>query len=250
MPKIPLTVLAATAVLALSSAASRAGDFGVSPIRVDLDLRTRTGVITVSNEGKTPLGFQVRAQEWTQDAAGRDAYADTKDLIYFPQQFQVPPQESRVIRVGYRNPALQREKAYRVFIEELPERSSDAEGRTTVAVAVRFGVPVFLRPAAVEQRGEIAELSIAQGRARGLVRNTGPVHFRFDSVRFLGFAEDGRQTFEHALEGWYLLSGAVRAYEAPLAPEACARTRMLRFEAVGDKIELRTEAAVAASSCR
>src|SRR6185369_12141928 len=116
-----------TLVLALAPAgATLGGEFGVSPIRVDLDRNTRTSVVRVSNDEQGPLSFQIRAMEWTQDAEGRDVYADSSDLVYFPQQMQVPPLDSRVVRVGYRNPATQVERAYRLYIEELPKRAPEA----------------------------------------------------------------------------------------------------------------------------
>lgn len=51
------------------STTAYAGDFGVSPIRVELDRGTKSALITVSNEDSRPLAFQVRALAWTQDAA-------------------------------------------------------------------------------------------------------------------------------------------------------------------------------------
>ncbi len=232
----------------LATAPAAAGDFGVTPIRLDLDARTRTGVITVTNDGDTRLAFQVHGAEWTQDPAGLDVYADTRDLIYFPQQLQIPPRENRVIRVGYRNPALQREKAYRLFIEELPERRPATEG-ATVTIALRFGVPVFLRPGAVEHRGEIAELGVSGGSVRSLVRNTGSVHWRINSVRFVGVDADGQTAFEQTLDGWYLLAGASRAYTTAFPAQRCMKMRTVRVEFVGEKLNLQSETPVTAASC-
>ena len=92
------------AVLALAAAsfAAYAGHFGVSPIRLDLDKGTRTGVIAVSNDGDKPLDFQARAMLWTQDAAGQDRYEDTQALVYFPRQFQRPA--ARKARGAHRLP--------------------------------------------------------------------------------------------------------------------------------------------------
>ena len=64
----PIPTLAAL----LFSLAAHGGDFGVSPIRVDLDRNTKSALITVTNDDARPLAFQVRAMEWTQDAAGAD----------------------------------------------------------------------------------------------------------------------------------------------------------------------------------
>jgi fimbrial chaperone protein len=225
-----------------------AGDFGVSPIRVDLDLKTKSALITVTNDDARTLAFNVRAMEWTQDAAGADRYTDTADLVYFPRQLKVPPKESRVVRLGYKVPATQAEKAYRLFIEELadPEAKASATG---VAITLRFGVPVFLRPGEARLAGEVA-LGVDGGTARALVRNTGNAHFRINSVRYVGLDGAGQTVFEQALDGWYLLTGAERAYSFKIPPERCALARTLRAEALAEGLSLRTEQAFAPEHCR
>ena len=54
-------------------------------MRLDLGPRAKSGVLTVTNEGEEKLNFQLQAMEWTQDAAGKDVYNETQDLIFFPQ---------------------------------------------------------------------------------------------------------------------------------------------------------------------
>ncbi len=226
-----------------------AGSFGVSPIRVDLDRSARSSVITVTNDDERTLTFQVRAMEWSQDAAGRDQYTESSDLVYFPQQLQVPAGERRVVRVGYRTPAVQTEKTYRLFIEEIADETTRTRGQTSVAISVRFGVPVFLRPASADERGEV-DLSVASGATRALVRNTGNVHFRLNGVRIEGVGASGETTFEKTLDGWYLLAGAERVHEAAIPPAACAATRLVRVEAASDRLALRTEQQLGPDACR
>lgn len=225
-----------------------AGDFGVSPLRIDLDRGTKSALITVSNEDERALAFQIRAMQWTQDEAGADRYEETADLVYFPRQLKILPKERRVVRVGYKVPAAQAEKAYRLYVEELadPKRSPTQTG---VAITLRFGVPVFLRPAQARLAGEV-ELSTAQGAALARVRNTGNVHFRFASLRFSGVGADGETTFEHSIGGWYLLADAQRAYRYALPAEHCARTRTLRAEADAEGLSLRAERALEPGDCR
>ncbi len=225
-----------------------AGDFGVSPIRVELDRGTKSALVTVTNDDTRPHAFPVRAREGTPDGAGADRYADTADLVYFPQQLKVPPKESRVIRIGYKVPAVQAEKTYRLFIEELAGAAHEP-AKTGVAITLRFGVPVFLRPAQSQAAGEL-DLAAAAGEARAVARNTGNVHFRIASVRFTGLGAAGETTFEHAIDGWYLLTGAQREYRHAVPAEVCARTRLLRAEAAAEKLTLRAERALAPEDCR
>ncbi len=242
-------LLALIAASFAAVAAALAGDFGVSPIRVELDRDTKSALVTVSNEDERPLAFQVRALAWTQDASGADQYGDTSDLVYFPQQLKIAPKESRVIRIGYKVPALKDEKTYRLFIEELADAAAREPSKTGVAITLRFGVPVFLRPAAPGAMGEL-DLGAASGVARATVRNTGNVHFRIASVRFAGIGANGETTFEHAIDGWYVLARAQRLYRFATSPEVCARTRVLRAEAAAEKLTLRAERALGPEDCR
>jgi fimbrial chaperone protein len=239
----------------LSALCAAAHAFGVAPIRVDLDRSTRSDTITVSNDSDTPIGLQIRAMEWIQDESGADRHFETRDLVYFPQQLRIPAGETRVVRVGYRNPALAVEKAYRLYIEQRTERTASekeaktAERRAELAVTVRFGVPVFLRPDKPEQRAAVSVPVVSRGVAQADVRNLGNVHFRIGAVRFTGLDADGMQTFSQSLDGWYLLSGASRGYRAALPPEACRRTARIRVEVQGESLGLVEEAGTAADDC-
>src|SRR5512140_3419810 len=108
----------ACALLALLAAAgARAGSFGVSPTRVDLDRGAKSAIIEVTNDDEAKLSFQAKLFEWRQGADGKDEYAESQDLIYFPQIFTIAPKAKRIIRVGIKGPPGDVEKAYRLFVE-------------------------------------------------------------------------------------------------------------------------------------
>jgi fimbrial chaperone protein len=241
--------------LLLSALCAAAHAFGVAPIRLDLDRGTRSEIITVSNDGDAPISLQVHAMQWLQDESGVDRYLDTLDLVYFPQQFSIPAGETRVVRVGYRNPLLGAEKTYRVYIEQRSARiaadsSTTPGGRSAdLAVTIRFGVPVFLRPDRPQPRAEVSEPVLLRGVAQAEVRNAGNVHFRISAVQFTGFDTNGAPTFTQSLEGWYLLSGAARRYRSAVPPETCRQTARLRIEVLGENLGLVQDARIAADSC-
>lgn len=239
-----LVVIAAT-----GAPPARAGDFGVSPLRLVLDARTRSGAITVSNDGASPLTFQVALARWTEDAAGRDVYRASQDLVYFPRQFAIPPHRNRIIRVGYRNPALGREQAYRLFIEEIPNPGAAQRSGTGVAIALRFGVPIFVQPAQARVRGEIAAVTLAHGAVQVRVRNDGRLHFRIASVRVEALDAHGKPLYARSVPGWYLLAGAERRYRVPLPLAACRAARRLRVEVSGAHVHLSTALDLTAQRC-
>lgn len=238
----------AAALAAAVAIPVHAGDFGVSPIRIELDRATKSALVTVTNDDSKPLAFQARALEWTQDEKGADRYTETTDLVYFPQQFKIAPNESRVVRLGYKVPAAQNEKTYRLFIEELADAKREPT-QTGIAVTLRFGVPVFSRPAAARSSGD-AELTVSARNVRALLKNTGNVYFRPDSVRLLGLGAGGDTLFDQTLDGWYLLAGAQRPYSFTLPPDICPKLRTLRLEAPVDKMPLRAERTLEPEDCR
>jgi fimbrial chaperone protein len=154
-----------------------AGNFAVSPIRLDFDHHNKSGAITIRNQAKNDLKVQIDLYEWTQGEDGKDNYRKSDDLLYFPRLAKIGAGESRVVRVGLRRPTgMKQEKQYRLFVEELPGQAP-RQGMA-LAVAVRFGVPLFVKPAAVEAAGAIEEIGMRKGRLRIRIKNSGNVHFR------------------------------------------------------------------------
>lgn len=244
----PLAALAAGACALAAVFSALAGNFGVSPIRVELDRATKSALVTVSNDDNKPLAFQVRALEWSQEPDGADRYTETSDLVYFPQQFKVAPSGNRVVRLGYKVPATQAEKTYRLFIEELADPARDASS-TGIAVTLRFGVPIFLRPTTPSVSGSV-DLAVKAGTVEVLIRNGGNVHFRIASVNLTALSASGEAVHQQSVDGWYLLTGAQRPYVLKLPADACAKAKLIRVEAPAEKLVLRAERELAPADCR
>ena len=245
-PPVICRVAISLLALGILSPAS-AGQFGVSPIRVDLDRNSKSGAITVSNdEAAESLRVQMRLFEWTQDAEGKDVYQESQDLVYFPRLMVLEKGQQKLVRVGLRTPATTQERTYRLFVEELP--SPPVAGAATgsrVAIAVRFGVPVYLKPATEELRGEIVKLELSKGVLHVVVRNTGNTHFTIKTVT----ATSGK-AFSRELAGWYLLAGVSRDHAIELPQADCARLGKLDVTVVTDQMELRGALDVDASMCK
>ncbi len=123
------------AVVMLTSAPAAAGEFVINPLRVTLDRTTRATEVVVRNDDKTPLRMQVQAMTWTQSVDGVDQYEPAEGLLYFPRTMEIPPGESRIVRVGVRAAPVTREETYRLFIEELPPASAAERAGTGNIVA-------------------------------------------------------------------------------------------------------------------
>lgn len=240
-----ITVRIGAIFLAFSALApALAGQFGVSPIRIDLDRGAKSGAITVSNDEEAePLRAQLRLFEWTQDANGKDNYQLNEDLLYFPRLMNLEKGEQKLVRVGLRMPALEREKTYRLFIEELP--APPLPGSARVAIAVRFGVPIFVKPAQEDVRGDIDKLSMEKGILSVGVRNRGNTHFTITSIT----AASG-EAFSKEVSGWYLLTGAAREHSIELPTQVCAKLKQIEVTVKAEPaLELKRTLSVDASMC-
>ncbi len=226
---------------------ARAGDWRVSPIRLDLGRDAKSGAVTVANDSDDRLQVQMKAFEWTQDAEGKDRYDETGEILFFPRLMILEGKEERILRAGIRVPAAAKEKTYRLFIEEIPGPRK-AEG-VNVAVAIRFGVPIFVKPLKEEVRGEAGPMSMSAGALLVPVKNTGNVHFVVRSILLRGLNGAGEEVFSRELSGWYLLAGVSRGYETIVPPEKCTAIAVIEAEVKTDKLPFRGRMVVDRPMC-
>ncbi len=243
--------LALAAVLCLSQAPARAGAFTVSPMRLDLGGAVRSAALTVRNEDTVPMSFQVRAMAWTQDDAGQDAYDESPELVHFPRLLLLAPGQEGVIRVGLRQPLTPVEKAYRLFVEELPPPAGpEAAGSTPqVRMLVRFGAPVFVQPPQPRGQLEAHDLSVAQGHVRWRLHNAGNRHERLEAVRVRAFDAQEVEVFDDAPGLGYLLAGRARRFEVPLPHAACRRIARVLLQVRTASTEILRTLPVAGHAC-
>jgi len=234
-------------VIVFLASYSYAGEWRVTPIRIELDKNAKSGVVTIVNEGTEKLNVQMKAMEWTQDTEGKDVYTETEDLIFFPKIMTIEAKEDRILRAGIKIPAVAKEKTYRLFVEEIPEPKK-SEG-VNVAIAIRFGVPIFVKPLKAEPKGEIQKLELANGVVSATVKNTGNVHFMINTVSIRGKNDMGEEIFAKDINGWYLLSDVSRIYSAEVPKEICRDLSRIDAQVVTDKLNLNGKADVAAAMC-
>ena len=234
-------------ILLCAAFTSHAGSFGVSPIRLDFDRSTKTGVITVTNDDEARLSFQMKLMEWTQDAQGADQYAESSDLIFFPQLMVLEPKEKRIIRVGTKSPPSASERTYRLFIEEIPDASEARAQGTQVAVKLRFGVPLFIAPLKAELSGAITDVKFVKGeigQIQLMVKNSGNQHFRFETI-----SAKAAGVVLGEVSGWYLLAGAQRAYTIKLEKNSSAKHCKLEIALSAEGLDLKQEVNLGSSAC-
>jgi fimbrial chaperone protein len=216
----------------LSPHVAPAGEWRVTPIRLDLGRDAKSGALTVFNESDDRLQLQMKAFVWTQDGNGKDRYEETDDILFFPKIMIFDRKGEKILRAGIKGPPSAKEKTYRLFLEEIPEPVK-ADG-ARVAIAIRFGLPVFVKPMKEDLRGEVEGISMAGGVVSAVAKNSGNVHFLIRTVVVQGKDSAGKTVFSKELDGWYLLAGAERSYSTEPPADLCRE--VARFD-----VEVRTE---------
>ncbi len=212
---------------------SFSAEWRISPIKIELAPGEKSASITVFNEDKAPISFQVKAMEWTQDHNGKDIYTVTGDIIFFPKVFTVEPAKERLIRIGVKNINPQKEKTYRLFVEEIP--SEEAKEGVAVRIALRFGIPVFIKPLKEEIKWEIKKKAVEKGTFILEIENTGTQHFYLNYIRLTGKGKENpqKEVFSREIKGWYILSGTKRVFQEKI--DDCDKISSINLQVVTDR---------------
>lgn len=206
-----------------------AADFQVQPTTLDLSSKVKSGVFSVINNGNEKIDFQVSVKEWNQDEKGKDIYADTKEIIFFPKVMTVDPNSQRAVRIILKTPPSSKEKTYRLFVEEIPVHKKTEEADTKknikagLTIAFRFSMPIFVKPLRPQEICTIDKVEMSNGMVKAIVKNTGNVHVKLRNVKFSGKAADGKEIYTKEIAGWYLLNGLSYSYEAEVPKDVCGQ---------------------------
>jgi P pilus assembly chaperone PapD len=145
MRSIKRTMLAAataTGFLLASSPLLLASGFDARPVTIE----THSGnvaSITVTNPGDRKIYLQNSVHEWHQDASGRDVLTESSAAIISPPGMWVQPGATYNLRIQL-PAASDRELAFRVILQQLPDKSEIQAGR--IVFAVTQSLPAFSEP--------------------------------------------------------------------------------------------------------
>lgn len=225
---------------ALLAPVVHAGQFGISPMRLELSPKARTASLTIFNHDQVPLSFQVEVMRWRQDEAGQPINEPTSDLVYFPRLLTVAPGQEGVVRVGLRQPLVTTEHAFVVFVQEQPSAKGDSADGASLNVLLRVGATLFARPVRDIPRLEWMGGEVREGTLHFGVRNEGTRHQSFGKVVITARNTTGETVFQNELQpGRYLLAGHTRRFAMPLPLVGCAQIASLVVSVVTDQAQLR-----------
>ena len=180
-------------ILALSLSPYAWG-FDVSPISAELDIaKQRSHLITITSRDKEEIPIRIKAVSWEIAKDGKDIRGDTSDIILFPGQFVLNPNEKRVIRVGARTktkPAI--EQSYRILIQEVPVDLKERKGTESgVRLITSYATAFYITP---QKPHSDIQVKSAQRTADGLVLrlfNNGNAHSHLYQLTLV-LAQDGK----------------------------------------------------------
>jgi fimbrial chaperone protein len=211
----------ATSLLLAYTATTHAANFGVSPLSLDLTTQQRSAVITVSNDDSKVIQLKVHAMRWTQNEAGEDQYQPTDDLVFFPKRLEIKPGEQRIIRTGLpATPLTGNERAYRLFVEELPPVELPTDGQTKLSVLLSFALPVFVAPAVSTSKLDISSAELSRdGTLSVKLANVGQTRARISRV----ISDDGKLASE-SVSSRYVFPTVAKTITAKLGADACKQS--------------------------
>lgn len=223
------------------------GNWAISPVTIELEHKVRSTVVTIYNRGQGVGEFEVKVTEWTQNETGVDIQAPSKDIIYFPRFLKVAPNESRIIRIASRTPAVRNEKTYRLIVTELPEKTKPKA--TGVRFQFQFAIPLFVTPPHKIVKAKIFKSNVSGGQVHTTVTNEGNTRFRVESVAVQGKNPKGESLFEKTITGWYILAGASKLYSIPIPEDNCAGLATVDLTIKARGLVLRDTVAVDRTAC-
>src|SRR6266851_3813548 len=129
---------------------SKAAGFDARPVTIEAR-GGNVASITVTNPGDRKIYLQNSVHDWHQDGSGRDVLTESSTAIISPPGMWMPPGATYNLRVQL-PPASDRELAFRVILQQLPDKSEIQAGRIVFAVTQSlpaFSEPTQLTPAAL-----------------------------------------------------------------------------------------------------
>lgn len=184
------------ALIASASHPTRAEGFDARPVLIET--RDGLGAIIITNPGDRKIYLETLVYDWSQNAAGHDVLSESDAAIASPPAMWVGPHSTYNLRVKLPTSEGGRERAFRVLIRQLPDRSDITAGR--IVFALTQSLPAFAEPADLQPpvlRGQLID-------ARHLlISNDGGRRARIANI-----AQDGR-VLAPGLNGYALSHSAL-----------------------------------------
>jgi fimbrial chaperone protein len=230
-----LSTLRATALFAAALITpwfAAAASLEIDPVRIELSPKQQTVAITIRNSSDQPTTLEIKPVAWTQVDA-KDIYTPTRELLVSPPLVTIPAHGEQVIRAALRRKAdPSKELSYRINLQELPP--APLAGATGVQVALRIGLPVFVKPTSgkATPKMEWKLMHQSDGSLKVGFRNAGNAHIQISDFSLHNPGSNGVIAEEQGSS--YILAGQAREWDLKTNPAEKIAGNRLRLKAFTD----------------
>ena len=245
------TAIVVVALVVVPWQPAPAATFTVNPTRVSLSAKARSALLTLKNTSDQLVRFQLDVVRWHQNEKGEMSFEPATEIVFFPKLVTLAPRQERTIRLGTTLPSGSVERAFRIFIEELPPTTAAAGSAAApgeVRILTRVGIPIFVEPGQAREEFAVNAPELRSSRARFELRNGGNVHVVPVSIKVRGYRGPD-VAFEQDVQSWYILAGGTRVYEVVVPRETCATLSAIGVDVELGRRVLSERADVRAASC-
>jgi fimbrial chaperone protein len=186
---------------------SQATSLQISPVLVEVPAPGAASKLLLKNSGSEQIKAQIRIFKWIQEN-GKDKLVPTRDVVASPPLVKVSPKGTNLVRViRISKTPTDGEEAYRVIVDQLPDRSK--KSGVAVKLQMRYSIPVFFGA----NHGDEPSLAwkVKNHGSNLVVKNKGKKHIRISELK----VEDkkGAQiAYKQGLVG-YVLSNSFASFD-------------------------------------
>lgn len=148
--------------LCLAGTSGWAASFSIEPFKVQMvPARGKSSqLFRFANAGTTPQAVQIRIETWMQDASGTEINTpDTESFGVYPNQFVLQPRGTQTVRVTWKQPMPEVEKAFRLVAEQLPvdfpNHGPDAEESEALRYLLVYRAALYVAPAKAKSQVDV-----------------------------------------------------------------------------------------------
>lgn len=221
------------------------------PVDPVIEADRGAGALWLENRGTSPTVMQIRVYRWTQ-VNGEDEFEEQQDVEASPPMARIQPGARQLVRLtSDRAARAPGEGAYRIVVDEVPIRRTDAaspspdegpaQGTAGIRFRMRYSIPLFVYASLADGRKLDPDaaprlrcsLATQGGRTMVSLFNEGNTHARLVDVSF-----DVKGQPAYLAKGLlgYALPG--KAISRPLPAGATGREPLTMFGKVGSRASI------------
>ncbi|MBW4965580.1 MULTISPECIES: molecular chaperone [unclassified Pseudoalteromonas] len=218
-----------------------AGELLISPVNIDIPPGERAALLKLQNNSNSPMKIQIRVRNWDNDKT-----KPKPKVIVSPASVNIFPGKQQVVRIVNTGPVsnIDKERLYRVFLDEIPDASSASD--QGLLLQLRYALPLFIGgpDLSVSRTNNLSQLKSIWNRALSYSHNslTNQItfknqtngHARISKLRFAD--ENGKETFIFSGLLGYTPANSQHSFDIPSV--ALANTSILSAEINGVDVEI------------